>query len=151
MRTAFGLLLIVLQTGKLHKKTVDPISSFCPYFSIVLHCNAFRNGQSKPEASGTASRFIGTIKSLENIPCFLRRKRLAFVFYGQKTSLFPILLKAHPRFPAFSGILLGIVQQDIHDLSELFRAALYMNILNDPLLQHTSALKEYRLKGQQSI
>ena len=44
-----------------------------------------------------------------------------------------------------------IVQQDIHDLSELFRAALYMNILNDPLLQHTSALKEYRLKGQQSI
>ena len=40
---------------------------------------------------------------------------------------------------------------DIHDLSELFRAALYMNILNDPLLQHTSALKEYRLKGQQSI
>ena len=116
MRTAFGLLSIVLQTGKLHKKTVDPISSFCPYFSMVLHCNAFRNGQSKPEASGTASRFIGTIKTLENIPCFLRRKRLAFVFYGQKTSLFPILLKAHPRFPAFSGILLGIVQQDIHCL-----------------------------------
>ena len=81
MRTAFGLLSIVLQTGKLHKKTVDPISSFCPYFSMVLHCNAFRNGQSKPEASGTASRFIGTIKTLENMVYIFRVDATSIVLY----------------------------------------------------------------------
>ena len=107
-------------------------------------------------ASGTASRFIGTIKSLENIKASAAKvARLRFRCPEDIAFSPPILFEGFTHvFPLSPGILLGIVQQDIHFTISVgvVHAALYMNILNDPLLQHTSAARAIiGLKGQQRL
>lgn len=125
-----NFLYLFRKTGENNGEAISGGIAFCVYLPAVFRHDPLCNGQSQTKAAGISTGRIGTVKAFENPFQLLLRNGGTRIGDRQNALILPVPFQPELNKPG-GGILLRIVQQDPHKLSQMGSTATDLNSILD--------------------